>query len=54
MAPLLSMGTMLREREAVDTEFQERKHNAEHQIEQFITEMGNYSHPVANFNWGKF
>jgi secreted Zn-dependent insulinase-like peptidase len=35
-----------------DTEYQERKHEVEQQIEQFIVEMGNYSHPVSNFNWG--
>lgn len=52
-APLMSKETMKREREAVDSEFQERKHDVESQIEQLIISMGNSMHPASNFNWGK-
>uniref|UniRef100_A0A336LDD6 CSON003781 protein n=1 Tax=Culicoides sonorensis TaxID=179676 RepID=A0A336LDD6_CULSO len=54
IAPLMSRNAMEREKQAVDSEFQQKINIDESRREQLLAELGNKNHPCSSFTWGNF
>lgn len=52
ISPLMSRDAMGREKEAVDSEFQQKINNEGSRREQLLASFGNKSHPCSIFTWG--
>ncbi|XP_063708723.1 nardilysin-like [Culicoides brevitarsis] len=52
IAPLMSRDAMAREKEAVDSEFQQKINNEGSRREQILATIGKETHPCSIFTWG--